>query len=156
MAKFEDMTKAQQRVAIAKDVLEWLDVYGVVRGHYLVANFKHRTLAAVSGDCKVCALGATFLSSIRLGNQYPESKITMASKQAMQLQVSRWFDFKQVVLIEAAFERYRTIHGMQDHPDDYGDGLDGRDLLRLIMENIIANKGTFDPSFEVTCVQGDA
>src|SRR5438132_12605448 len=71
-------TAAQQRVAIMRDVIKQIDVGGITpwSGVYLgidYARINQGVLQKVKSPlkkCKVCALGAAFLSSVRLYNQY--------------------------------------------------------------------------------------
>ena len=147
--KFNEITKSEQRVAIAKDVLEWLDVYGLTQGIYL--STVESTLDGISQNCRVCALGATFLSSIRVGKEFDERKIRYAMKEEMRSHLTRWFPMDQILLIEAAFERYVCINGMEKHCNGWEyvnscGSSDHRGMLGKIMENIIENSGTFNPS----------
>lgn len=144
--------KAKERVAIAKDALAWLEAGALEASHYYVepefTSFardeqKRQLRDIVLGTCQVCALGAMFLAkAVRYDNVVvPDifDSILVYSKLAEH------FDRQQLELIELTYEH-------QYHMNAYGRAAgfaetfpDGEPRLRAILENIIANHGTFIP-----------
>lgn len=184
---FAALPPAQQRVAIARDVLEWLRL-GRIRpekGTYfiLLSGEKYiRGATEVNGyTCRVCALGGIFAAATEVTNLTPrgveedEDPWDEAARKALK----PYFSEEQLRLIESAFEAAdfsgplayggetrRAIalgqsvdkamptavplvqwndDGTQSTP--YQEWLRERDArrMRLIMQNIIDNDGTFIP-----------
>lgn len=172
-AAFEAMTAAEKRVAIAKDAIEQIgERYVVGRGVYMAALTKrHLDGSAVDfardpeTRCRVCARGALFLSGLRLFNSYDEPLRTYVDTD----QEERFFGAGQVRLIECAFEgwdreragdEYAYSIRMENappieefYPTELEDAIlhyreafpRDTDRLLAILENIIANNGTFVP-----------
>jgi hypothetical protein len=139
-AKFASLTKAQKRVAIAKDVLLQLRLEHInaVSGVYLdfpeakqndVGECLVDSDAPVSAvynvrDCDVCAKGALFLSAARVkkGKTMRDLMITHDSgnvdanalnDNSIVRYLSDIFDDQQLWLIEAAFEQ-NDMRSMKD------------------------------------------
>lgn len=133
-------------------------------------RFKHKSeqqevCDLVSGKCQVCGIGALFVSAVTFADKLKVQELTGVSNRDLEPAVtndgvaflsdsvfdylSRFFDDDQLNKIETAFE---NGHGhcfdveaesfwanLQDVPEP-------ELRMRLIMQNIISNKGYFDAS----------
>lgn len=169
------MKKSDARVTIARDVLKRLRAKQFIakHGEYVtwslpygsdlpMPTFKNgsslREQLKEAPPCKVCALGAAFISAVdkfnkcdvsdslfddpRYRDQFCETKIKIFLK--------RFFTQSQLAEIEAAFEGWHSSreyadrlgakHNYDNLPKDY-EKTDIR--LAMIMKNIIRHKGTF-------------
>jgi hypothetical protein len=157
--KYEDMTKREKAVAIAKDALNQLDKLQVVHGLYLESepnNWAESGSAQckideISNGCKVCAKGAMFLSKIRLGNDWDFKDFKHNFKHdpffnpffngvrlyttdtAITTHLEDAFDKKELDEIEEAFECSHMLRHLR-----------GAARLRVILEHIVNNNGRFD------------
>jgi hypothetical protein len=116
--------------------------------------------------CTACALGALFSCTVERADEYGSDirfSYGLDFKSGGGKYLLQFFDSAQLALIEYAFERGT---GYMDEGDGwmagrasfyltsdqrnsglaFAKGVKGTKRMRLIMENIIANKGTFDPS----------
>jgi len=163
--KLSDMTKAEARVAIAKDVLRNLRFLRICRGNYCTGmlSVHDKTeqiqdhVKEVQMKCEVCALGACVISAARLFNHLTFGE---ASDEGFD---GSWFNLhgddvyrvlrphfggERCNLIEHAFEK-----GMHGHPKRFREAaaafgekyLDHHQRLRAIMLNIVRNQGEFRP-----------
>lgn len=167
--KFHRLSDAKKRVAIAKDVLLCLrkGTIQATRGYYFHAKGKTSEELANTGSqdqiqpfllkptakCEACAIGACFVSAARLGN-----RAKIADRHEAETYPRRYFDAKQLGLMEFAFESWRpsdkTLRGGVGRvsPDDqlraaaFRRGVRSSVVrLRNIMQNVVRNKGTFKP-----------
>lgn len=152
-SKTKKLTKAEQRVIIAKDALKQLlsKRFIATEGVYVEGKADDKACEFADTDvqylfldkkmppCVVCARGALLVSAIRkyddvTGDQYvwePE----IASK--------RYFSLPQLVLMEAAFEEwYYTSYKAASFGGQFEES---KDRLEAILKNVIKNKGTFKP-----------
>jgi hypothetical protein len=153
------LTKAQKRVAIAKDVLKQLKALNVVKGTYL-RNYglqlprndqAKQHINQISRGCEVCALGACFLSHIRLFNEVDVGTLAgrcgetvncvFAGSDLIDAELHKYFTYDQLLLIEAAFEGW-TGEGYEAR-DFYDKHPDPKERLQAIMQNIVKNNGEF-------------
>jgi hypothetical protein len=158
-----DRTKC---VAIAKDVLERLDYLNVYKGHYLALNQDvllpeegnaQDLLPQLEQNCQVCALGACFLSHIRLYDEVDIGEVnwyggSLSHRRTIISKLKKYFGESQLDMIETAFEGYvprekeinfetlMGIHRFWRKFDNY------TERLRAIMENIVSNNGEFNPT----------
>jgi hypothetical protein len=173
VVKKKRMTKAQMRVAIAKDVLTQIKLKKLepTSGVYLDKSFVLREDDDISKqvlqqlpkkNCAVCAVGACFVSSLKLFNKYEPSdgygwrlfgneRVKISSYSMRSDQLAKHFSYKQLDVIEAAFERSNE-YSYRDQPmSEKKVGNFSRkyktdtDLMVAIMKNIIKNKGLFKP-----------
>lgn len=180
---FAAMTPAQQRVAIAKDVLKWIALDRLVptTGSYfdvwnkaalgIGSNAYYRkkldgqeALLKPEVKCSVCALGGLFACTVARANSITLYDVNIAGQGAMHEYLAPYFDRRQLLLVESAFERvdfrpHREKYRIDDYGDEsfvqdleveravaFGCGYDKADKrMRAIMENIIANGGEFKP-----------
>jgi hypothetical protein len=162
------MTDREKCVAVAQDVLERLDHLRVTTNQYLGESLPRagrqdaqKLLPQLEKDCKVCALGACFLSHIRLFNEVQMWGELDASQQRQLIasQLEKYFGRLELYLIETAFEcvPLSLLQRVPNLEEDYRVSL--RDALsfgwkfsklperlRAIMENIISNNGEFNPT----------
>lgn len=116
----------EKRLAIAKDVIEQLDahaynvrmnVYATIDGiNFLTDDASKRlgarfqttdlqTIVRSNPECTVCAVGSLLLSAARLYNEMSvEDVATPDSTSGIADALSPYFDLRQLVLIELAFE----------------------------------------------------
>lgn len=135
-AAFDAMTPEQKRVAIARDVLEWLRIGKIVPepGTYLTVHNTAGQRVDIGMDpgpinghkCTACALGAIFacatertdltIGGVNRAGNWPD---------AARAQLGPYFDLDQLKLIESAFEDYGgfyldgTPRGREDHQMAY-------------------------------------
>ena len=167
---FKSLTKPQQRVAIAEDVIQQVKKkkYTIETGNYVKFNednFDFDLDIQSNFDkvnCSVCALGACLLSTTKFKN-----KLTFDDVSLIDSYSSTWnlflnlFTSHQLLLIENAFEGVlfyscrvgedkftaRLTEKEEEKCNLFYDKYFTDDTKRLIaiMENIIANNGTFKP-----------
>lgn len=163
------MTKTELRIAIAKDVIKSLRRITPTTGVYVGTKNDAKVLKIVElnkGDskkiaekvksyCKVCALGACFISAVAVDNKWDFEKEDITDSYSdfqLNERLSKIFTRDQMGLIEAAFEC--ADHGMFVNTDlkKYNAAVafgkkfkTPRSRLKAIMENIIENNGIFKP-----------
>lgn len=126
-------------------------------------------------QCECCALGGIFLSDIKFNNSCTFNELDATYFDAREdMRLKEYFSIEQLILIEAAFECWDFDNLVDDFWGEYqftsgfADGLLFKDFkltkekinktaefgnqytdsykrLIAIMENIIANNGTFKP-----------
>lgn len=173
---FNSATLKEQRVAIAKDAIKQIKAEKFIAeaGTYLGIE---EELGCEVGDelqkvlkkrknkgavCKVCGIGAAFISTVRLFDNYKikeeeldgwDYSTTLAVEHMdMRILLSKYFSPSQLSLIECAFE-VRWGFGMSDsYKKDreaaaiFGDKYeDDNERLLAIFENIVAHNGIFKP-----------
>lgn len=167
---YNKATPAQRRVLIAQDVLLRLKK-GQIRvetGVFvepLTETDNNNLQEVVHGGlrCSACVIGSLFLSAVAYRNQYNLLHGDMVSSSD-PLRKLKEFSPEQRRLIELAFERGEGYHQIEypgaaqsvEHTPEralaakwaYAHDLefDSSDRLIALMENIIRNKGRFDPS----------
>jgi hypothetical protein len=162
---FAKLTPAKKRVRIAKDVLEQLDAKRIKAkpGTYLWATGNKlkvtekdlgkdlSELTTQIKSCDACAIGSLFLCAVeradalKIGEAYSnsEAEVSYTSDKFNDMSLSqhiylrRFFPRGTLDSMEATFEKY----------DIWGEGrqlrVPAEQRLRLIMENVIRNKGEF-------------
>ena len=146
-AEFAKLTPSEQRVTIAKDVLEQLRL-----GRYYAEQSTYFSMPAPTAEplkpgqdlqslilqndrtCTVCALGACFASAVRLSNGVALSEETIGfdnfadepgdtadfgNDAVFNEKVASYFSNRQLALIESAFEK----------DDDFSRGYDVEDAI---------------------------
>lgn len=169
--RFLALTKAERRVAIAKDVLKQLrlNVYQASPGTYVCIRngLKRDALAddqlcdvlslTAPSRCAVCARGAMFLSAVMKFDNYRVGDCYALGREMSQsLYVgdsdfneyeNHFFSPQQIDLIESAFEGWtrRLPDGNLDYTSVHFQRAypDATERLIVIMKNIIANRGIF-------------
>lgn len=167
-------TKAEKRVAIAKDVIKQLELKKLVAtpGTYFsisqrVAE-KLKPTAQLQKElkkipkCEVCALGACFVSAVRKFNDLTVQEVELGKyndelglytssdlgRDGTTDKLNEFFEPEQLNRIEQAFEGWdRSVY----HNDEYGTVAfyakypNATRRMKAIMQNIIRNKGEFIP-----------
>lgn len=175
-ARFERMSMPDKRVAIALDVLDQLKT-GILtpeQGTYFRADMERKVDAdadmqdalAVMGECTVCARGALFVGMVLRTDRYKvgqagyevfgDRPAIFAEREHMDSYMRGLWTGHQLTVIEEAFEGWQLTYPRAD--GEYGPEVEDAwsnlnnysdsTKLRLIMENIVINKGEFLP--EVT------
>lgn len=159
-AKFLKMTKAEKRVAIAKDVIAQIEVRRLVPKNMTFLDIPEapeslendanelRDVLLTVPTCEVCAKGALFVCAVERMDKLTVGQYTIGADRDYMLKL---FTPKQWDLIESAFEGWSSIFvdGMivntpkvEKFSDQYPDPAD---RMVAIMKNIIKNHGTFKP-----------
>lgn len=168
--------------AVAQDVLDHLKLLNVARGTYCEGKFPDgvrdskeqakKYIDVISKDCKVCAIGACFLSYVRLYNNvtlgqlvggYDTIKDDFFDVEYYNIdhELAKVFSQRQLCLIETAFE-CGYIHFRVDDEDykdlchdsnefsaaiSFGEKYSvPKKRLMAIVKNIIKNNGEFIPN----------
>ncbi len=163
------MSKAKKRVAIAEDVIASLKAgkfmaaagngyvtpqHGDKRLRELLRSTHGESMQKAFEElppCEVCALGSMLIAGVGRFNNHAVNidhwvGDEFALREATTEFLDKYFDDKQLELIEAAFEGSEelyngVVYDFQDWLPNAGD--DAR--LTAIMRNIIKNEGTFVP-----------
>lgn len=164
--EFNALTKPQQRILVARDVLEQLKIgkYQAKRTYFSVAWIKDskadlRTNFDNLGTCNVCGLGACMLSLTRFKNQLTVEDALSSGVKPMTL-LRTVFTRKQLALIEYAYEmgspgqwthksinrftNFLSLWMSKRFGERHGEG-DANARMVAIMRNIVNNNGTFVP-----------
>jgi hypothetical protein len=169
-AKFEKLTAKEKRVQIARDVLAQLALKRLVPTPGVWLNGKsgegHNTLYTekdINKDrqlqdvlkgrktCTGCALGGMFMCAVERANELKISDLNDADEgidfdDAMNY-LGRFFDGKQLEMIETAFERGDGATSAGDEALEFCENVeDASERMRLVMENIVVNGGKFVPT----------
>lgn len=171
---FDKLSESDQRVAIAKDVIAQVDQkrFHASQGTYLWVNEDKIEPGVPIADqiagqaCRVCALGALFVSKVESVNGVTPQDLASITKivrynwaalcqTEMAKYLSDIFSKKQLQQIECAFEiDYDGCScGLQDLTLDekeraasFGDEFpESNNRLLAIMKNIVGNDGEFIP-----------
>ena len=161
-AAFEALPANEKRVLIARDVIAQLAIgkLEAQSGTYVETD---ATVKKASQDlqvllkpkdvsCTVCGIGALFVCGVQRGNDLKASSVHLFEDDNVNVggfqayaYLRRYFSNSQLKMIEAAFEQWA-----HDKGGDFAYYVeDDETRLRLIMENIILNNGTFNPAMEV-------
>jgi hypothetical protein len=173
---FEKLSPAKKRVAIAKDVLAQLKTKKFIAqsGTYVdtdviltKADLKRDASLVLdkAPSCTVCGIGGLFVSAVCQADKAPVSQFGYNSGdegadfqvdgQSAYNYLEQFFDSQTLVNIESAFEQEsfsrwtdtETFHGSTDAKRFAYNESDDNTRLRLIMENIVKNRGEFIPYF---------
>ena len=152
------LTKAEMRVAVAKDALKQLELekYKACRGTYVDWNLEdkiresdedeqvQKIIKEHESTCQICARGALLMSSIRKFNDVTVKDFNKNwEKKSKQI-----FSTQTLELAEIAFERWNKLdhNAKQDRAYNFGIKYSyDNERLKAILKNIIANKGEFKP-----------
>jgi hypothetical protein len=157
--KFGKMSPAEQRVAIAKDALSWVEVGALVAEQCVYVRAEQRPYALPGvqlrdvnlGKCHVCALGALFLAK---ANRFDNVGAGVNFYgDVLRSSLGEHFSIGQLGLVEAAFEmhaNFATKHGVGSAAADtavrFGQKrTTDRSRMSAILRNIVENDGTFVP-----------
>lgn len=153
-AAFAKMTPAEQRVTIAKDVLEWMAsgrLEAVEPGETYLHESRNIPYTVDSEQCIACGVGA-LLACTTARDIDVRVPVGILDGMICRIALEKYFESNQLHMIEAAFEGLNRRLGSWPDTDDLEVSLDfaeaGKnppDRMRRIMRNIIRNKGTFKP-----------
>ncbi len=172
MAKLTEEEKRKLRVLVAKDVIKAIDAgklqtrTGVYVGlewdkDDVVSKMEGKTskqqAVIAQEECEVCAMGACFLSLVKVDNKFDlRGKLDKSEdglgKEEVVGRLKAVFSPKQLALIECAFEG-KNASRVFDSPEEveraaveFGEDAGGdEDALYATMKNIVKNKGFFLP-----------
>lgn len=155
---------AAERVQIARDVIAQLAAKRIIAagGSYIRwAGFRNQQaigdmdakVQPPPPNCKVCAIGAVFVCALDRHNELRlrDTNGSTPDDDNMLRYLARWFDEYQLRLMECAFEGSDVSDALPDDDAyaavEFGEQHehDADALMRAIMNNVIANKGTFKP-----------
>lgn len=156
--KLADMTPAQKRVAIARDVIKHLQAKRFVTVTNILWRFKGLSIAEKVNQkriktllkikpCEVCAIGACVIAGLNRFNQVEFKGVNGAEYEELSLQ--QWFSINQLALIEIGYEgkNYNFSNSVRSDAavSFFYKHCDNDTRLIAIMQNIIKNKGEFVP-----------
>ncbi len=135
-----DMSPAEQRVEIAKDV-RWLIARKKFSGQYMTYTQRPAVRHHPEEECRGCALGALMYAALHLSGSPWISEVYSdnVGRTCIRTALRDVFPGHQLGRIEAAFEGWGDCEHWRDSWDDPDD------LIDAIMQNIIDHKGTFRP-----------
>jgi hypothetical protein len=167
-AWFASLTPAKKRIQIAKDVLAQLDakvIEAQAGTYFLIENLDkkfnnkeielQKILVGTNSACQCCAKGALFAAKVR---NYNDCKVDVygdcvaVAEGTMRRNLAEIFDQYQYDLIETAFEVDPSMNFHDDKRKNrkliragymYRDVDEAETRMRMIMQNIIKNRGTF-------------
>lgn len=149
----KNLTKRQKVVLVAKDVLKHLKCLKIKKGIYLAgkipSNFPktgnaQKYIDKIQEKCQVCALGACFISNIRLFNKVNiedliycnnnDGKYSLYGGLEIHKTLKSIFTEKELNYIESFFEGWteKEFAFSKKHKSP-------KLMLKAIMENIIEN-----------------
>lgn len=165
---FKKMSTAEQRVTIAKDVIEALKLKKITarQGQWLNLKTRKREVLKMKSDtqlrdvivaqktsCTACALGAVFTCAVMrqdaitidgMRNEYTGA--LFFGDEDITRYLSPFFSQEQLEMIETAFEKGRGRFGYDDASQNFGCKYKTpEERMIAIMKNIIAHKGDFTP-----------
>lgn len=141
---FEEMTRAERKIEICKDVLKHIGIIRATPGTYLRGGLAPEIDGIIPSDgrlykrCDVCALGALLIGRINRFNTLKWSDISIRGELRLGsdniiVLLESVFDEEELCDIEAAFEGW-------DKYDEIFES-DPQERLRIIMQHIIDNNG---------------
>jgi hypothetical protein len=164
--RFQKMSPANKRVAIAKDVIQYVKVDKKIdpqSNTYLLFSNIHppsydsdtqiqNLLITRDFECTACAVGSMFVSAVLRYDNIVCGSFRYEMNRGFRQYLGQFFSQDQIDLIESAFEcRMISIDGNPDDTDLCQAVIFGKkysdDYSRIlaIMENIIENNGEFKP-----------
>ncbi len=174
--EFKKATKAQKRVMIAKDVLAQIKAkrYFPESGEWVKplwsddqksidikldpnSSIKDAFKSKAINSCQVCALGGLFMSCTNLNNNTTVQDMkteyylgeVVQDNDKISNGLNRIFTQKQLMLIEIYFEGgegYFKGYSDENLLVTFFESFNDDERLKMIMQNIIDNNGTFKPS----------
>ena len=174
--EFKKATKAQKRVMIAQDVLAQIKVkrYFPEQGEWVRllwsddqksidikldpnSSIKDAFKSKAINSCQVCALGGLFMSCTNLNNNTTVQDLEdetyigdlVADDDKISNGLNRIFTQGQLMLIESYFEGgvgYFKGYSYEKLLVTFFESFNDDERLKMIMQNIIDNNGTFKPN----------
>lgn len=163
--QFQKLTPSEKRVQIARDVLAQLRSKRLVAtsGSWLTGvfgdslysredvenNVELQDLLKKQETCEGCALGGMFMCAVERHNKLKVGNLPndgLIDEDDAVNYLRKFFPINQLDEIEAAFERGGGARSGTEEAEDFASEVeDDEERMRLIMENIIVNKGRFVP-----------
>jgi len=163
---FEKMSPSEKRVQIARDVLAQLNAKRLIATPGVWLAGKHeddlfsredvkkdpelQKILKSQKECTGCALGGMFMCAVERANELKLSDLDDDTRNMRQLQdasvfeyMEQFFSREQLDEIESAFEQGEGFASNEDAADWLEEVDDAEERMRLIMENIVVNKGKF-------------
>lgn len=171
---FEKMTPAEKRVQIARDVLAqlalkrlvptpgvWLagppdekngeDSSALFSKEQALKNPELKSILNKTKECTGCALGGMFMCAVERADKLKLEELSYDAKEEGAIfegdifpYMEKFFNKEQLNKIESAFEQGGGSCSDYEASEWAGAIEDPGTRMRLIMENIILNKGTFN------------
>lgn len=155
------LTRKQMAVAIAKDVIAQIKChkYTPESGTYVSGADDSIPTDAIGCkqlqpflkkkdlQCEVCAIGATFLSSVRLFNDFVVPKYWDDSD--MKNKLGEYFSPLELRALEASFENW----GDSLFLDTPLFNFEAKNRMLFLMSEVIRQKGNFDPRKSIKFAQ---
>lgn len=145
---FDKLSRAEQRVVIARDLIARLDAKEFIAksGTYFNVRITPKELADESTEvrdllkhkvCKGCQIGGLFLCAVNRHNKLSIGDLgnPTYAELGMRDYLEKFFTVRQLNEVEKAFERWEEF-------DDWNVA-GPADRMRTIANNIIRNKGQF-------------
>lgn len=171
-ALFRKLSAPRKRVALARDGLAQLASGQLIATTGTWVNIdddaavpsgtdSDTDLRDVIGEqtCETCALGGLFVCAVKRvdalkiseleNGEYVEYSDVGVETEDVFAYLRKFFSESQLNAIEAAFEQGNGVASGSYAARSFASDIDDAELrMRLILENIVANKGTFDPSIK--------
>lgn len=160
------------KTSIARDVIKYLDsekiiaesgIYFCINDKNLISDMAQNPETEFNQDlpkakeCEVCAIGALFYSTVlekdqlnnktALGGHWPDQTVLSIGSMFMFDYLKDYFTFRELAVIEAAFECALVQNGEIKIDDEIRAAIsfglsfeEDRDRMRAIMENIIEHR----------------
>lgn len=173
--KFKTLSKGAQRLQIAQDVLTQLAMRRIrPESNYFSlsdgldevaaeADQKGLDLSEIVAQttCHVCGIGSVFVAAVQRADKckLSDMKATGNTRDFETDYLKRWFSLDQLGLIEAYYECHDSgsqYYSESGHDSPFDSEWDVRSpihrqkspnkRMKMIMENIISNRGKFDPT----------
>jgi len=116
---FNKLSKEEQKVAIAKDVLQQIKVKTIIptTGTYcaldldwtdplLELDVQSNFNQLKNFECSVCALGAMMVSNVKFNNNFTFEKLNRSNSDVFVNTLEKYFERYELALIEFAFESW--------------------------------------------------
>lgn len=169
---FIKASPSEKRIIIAKDVINQINLGKYISKSGVYCEFNksiigdlQKHLLKPSVNCKVCAIGSLFSSSIRINDKYKiSSSCQNIDNYPMMDELLKYFSEEQLHLIEKAYESWKNsilCTTKEINASNYRDRKKltstsslrneeeykklNKEALLSIMLNITKNKGTFRP-----------
>jgi hypothetical protein len=164
--KFDKMSASEKRVQIARDVLAQLASKRLIAttGTWLAGSDEGNLFSrqdvekspelqkvlSKTKECTGCALGGMFMCAVERADNLKIGDLSDDTQSQLQIQTDDIFEYMekffsrgQLHMIESAFEQGDGHASDEDAADWLSEVDEASERMRLIMENIVVNKGKF-------------
>lgn len=163
--RFAKLSKSEQRVRIAKDVIAQLKTKEIVpRSQYFGVSDYAAYEEAKKADldmsecvsqvsCQVCGIGSLFVAAVKRADDLKISDF-LGDDRALEVEYLKdWFNEEQLHLVEEYYERHDHWSPVEGeswvvmHPDHpITREMNPGKRMKMIMENVVSNSGRFIPT----------